>query len=155
MSNLRSTIERLSAQFAASVIDALRNVSIEEIYAVTKASNGAARTRTRESGAEGGGRSSRASGRLGRRTQDDIARMVDSIAALLLKNPDGLRAEQIRESLGVEAKELPRPLADGVASGRLTKVGQKRATTYSLGSGEGSSTKRAPRRAARRSKKRG
>jgi hypothetical protein len=56
--------------------------------------------------------------------------MIDEIATLLASHPEGLRAEQIRAALGVEAKELPRPLADALAAGRVTKTGQKRATTY-------------------------
>ena len=63
--------------------------------------------------------------------------MIDAIVALLQKSAAGMRAEQIRESLQVEAKELPRPLADAVESGRITKSGQKRATTYFVGSGSG------------------
>ena len=75
--------------------------------------------------------------------------MVDAIADLLAKHPNGLRAEQIRAQLDVEAKELPRPLSDGVKAGRLTKQGQKRATTYFAGSG-GASSGRRGRRAAKK-----
>jgi len=60
----------------------------------------------------------------------DIAALVNEIVALVAQHPEGLRAEQIREALSLEAKELPRPLNDAVASGRLKKSGQKRATTY-------------------------
>ena len=69
--------------------------------------------------------------------------MIDDIVELLGKNGGGMRAEQIREALGVEAKELPRPLADALSAGRITKSGQKRATTYfasGSGGGGGSST---------------
>jgi hypothetical protein len=45
-----------------------------------------------------------------------------------------MRAEEIRSSLNVEAKELPRPLAEGLSNGSLKKSGQKRATTYFVGS---------------------
>jgi len=62
--------------------------------------------------------------------------MIDSIVALLQENPEGLRSEQIREQLGVEAKELPRPLADAMDQNRITKTGQKRATTYFATAGE-------------------
>jgi hypothetical protein len=55
---------------------------------------------------------------------------VDSIVSLLERRPDGLRAEQIRAELGLEAKELPRPIAEALASKRINKQGQKRATTY-------------------------
>jgi hypothetical protein len=66
--------------------------------------------------------------------------MVERIHSLLQSSSGGMRAEQIREALNVEAKELPRPLADALAAGRITKTGQKRATTYFAGSGGGSSS---------------
>ena len=70
--------------------------------------------------------------------------MVENIVSLLQKSPEGLRAEQIREALGVQAKELPRPLADGLSEGRISKSGQKRATTYFAGgkAGEAGGAKR-------------
>jgi hypothetical protein len=64
--------------------------------------------------------------------------VIERIVALLKANPAGLRAEQIREQLGLQAKELPRPLKEALDSGRLSKSGQKRATTYfAKGSGSG------------------
>jgi hypothetical protein len=59
-----------------------------------------------------------------------LPRWVDKIAGLLVKNKDGLRSEQIRDALKVQAKELPRPLADGLKARRFTSKGEKRATTY-------------------------
>ena len=41
-----------------------------------------------------------------------------------------MRAEQIRVELGMQAKEMPRILGEGIATRRLRKRGQKRATTY-------------------------
>jgi hypothetical protein len=41
-----------------------------------------------------------------------------------------MRAEQIRSALGVDPRELPRPLAEALASRKIAKAGQKRATTY-------------------------
>lgn len=82
--------------------------------------------------------------------------MIESIVDLLGKSPSGLRAEQIRSALGVEAKELPRPLAEAITSGRITKTGQKRATTYFAGTGGTGSgaPKRRGRPAGRKTKKR-
>ncbi len=149
MTNLRSTIEALAARFAESVIDALRTASLDEITSVT---SGGSRARPRAT-AEPSSTSRRrgAGGRLARRTAGDIQQMVQSIVDLVGKHPDGLRAEQIRAALNVEAKELPRPLAEAVSTGALTKSGQKRATTYSLGSGGGGgrTAKRRGRRAKR------
>jgi hypothetical protein len=142
MSDLRSTLQSLASQFATNVLAALRGASIEEISEVVRSSSRAAKP-------ERNGRRVARSGRLGRRSADDIAGMVDSIFTLLEKNPDGLRAEQIRDALGVEAKELPRPLAEGLSSGRLTKSGQKRATTYFAGAAGGSASARRRKRAGR------
>jgi hypothetical protein len=73
---------------------------------------------------------------LPRRSANDIAQVVERIVALLRQSSKGLRAEQIRQKLGLQAKELPRPLKEALDSGRLSKSGQKRATTYFLkGSG--------------------
>ena len=81
--------------------------------------------------------------------------MIESIVDALHKNASGLRAEQLRETLGVEAKELPRPLGEAISSGRITKSGQKRATTYFAGSGSGASggAKRRGRPAGRKTAK--
>jgi len=150
MSNLKSTIESLANEFAMSIISALRAASIDELTGVS------------DLGARGGrpGRPALApaaapkrgrGGRLGRRSSADIGRMVDDIVGLLQKNPEGLRAEQIREALNCQAKELPRPLADALAEGRISKTGQKRATTYFAGSkaGGGDGSPAAKKRAGR------
>ncbi len=169
MSNLRNTIESLASQFASSVLDALRSASIDELADVAgrgaPARRGPGRPRAESNdssttaapasarrGAAGGGRGR--GGRLGRRTQNDITRMVESIVDILAKNGGGLRSEQIRSALGVEAKELPRPLAEALSSGRVTKTGQKRATTYFAGSGGGAAPKRRGRPVGRKNKKR-
>jgi len=141
MTTLRNTIETLASQFAANVIAALRGVSIEELVDVSKGGRtpgggGARRGRPPRaaSGASGPAPARRGKGgRLGRRSPNEIGKMVDAIVELLGKHPKGLRSEQIRDALGVQRKELPRPLADGLTAGRLSKQGQKRATTYFSG----------------------
>lgn len=154
MSSLRSTIENLASQFASSILDALRSASIDELADVAGRNNnnnnngGARRGRPpaerTDSSAGPASRRRGGGGRLGRRSAGDITRMVESIVELLQRSSEGLRAEQIREALAVEAKELPRPLAEAISSGRITKSGQKRATTYYAGSGGGSGS--APKR---------
>lgn len=161
MSNLRDTIESLATQFASSILDALRSASIDELADVAGRSGGARRGRPAaapraESDGSAAPRRRGRGGRLGRRSAGDIGRMVESIVELLGRSASGLRAEQIREALGVEAKELPRPLAEAITSGRITKTGQKRATTYFAGSGgsAGGAPKRRGRPAGKRAKKR-
>lgn len=141
MSTLKSTIEDLAADFAMNIISALRSASIEELTGVGnvgRTSAPARASRPASPAAESApARKSAATpaprgrgGRLGRRSVADIEGMVDTIVSLLGRSPEGMRAEQIREALGVQAKELPRPLSDGLAAGKLRKSGQKRATTY-------------------------
>ena len=141
MSNLRMTLDHLASVFASSVLDAIRGASLQEILAES-AGGGARRpgrprleatvaTEASHAGAPSspaGARRRR--GRLARRSAGDISQIVDSIVSLLERRSDGLRAEQIRAELGLEAKELPRPIAEALASKRINKQGQKRATTY-------------------------
>ena len=137
MATLRSTIESLAAQFASNLIGALRGASIEELYDVTRGAGGGGVRRgpgrPPKSASATSAPARRGKGGRIRRSASDISKMVDSIADLLTKHPKGLRAEQIRNELGCNPKELPRPLADALASGRVTKTGQKRATTYFAG----------------------
>ncbi|MBX3263270.1 MAG: hypothetical protein KF782_26595 [Labilithrix sp.] len=133
MSNLKSTIEGLARDFATSIIHALRAASIDELTDVSDAGRRGRGARAASAVVEVAGRKRGRGGRLGRRSPADIAQVVDEIVALLEKNPEGLRAEQIREALACQAKELPRPLADALAAGRISKSGQKRATTYFAG----------------------
>jgi hypothetical protein len=144
MSNLRTTLDHLASVFASSVLDAIRGASLQEILAESAGGAGGGRRGGRsrleasvvsETGSHLGAPSSpagarRRRGRLARRSAGDISQIVDSIVSLLERRPDGLRAEQIRAELGLEAKELPRPIAEALAGKRINKQGQKRATTY-------------------------
>ena len=133
MPTLRAQLDSLAASFANAVVDAIRNASLHELVAsdgakaapqarpaspapVAKATVVAKTTRT---------------GRLKRRSSEDIGQVLDQVVALVKKNREGLRAEQIRTELNLQAKELPRVLKEGLSSRRLRKSGQKRATVYS------------------------
>lgn len=147
MSTLRNSLSELASKFAAGVLSAIRTASLEDILDQRNQGSGVARRgpgRPKGSGAasapravavsEDGGKRRGRKGRLERRSADDIGALVDKIVSLLSANPKGLRAEEIRTKLGLEAKELPRPIADALAAKKITKVGQKRATTYFAGS---------------------
>jgi len=157
MSNLRNTISRLANDFAQGVLGAIRRASLEEIL---DESGRGRRGRLPDAGGDDGaeasdeGRAPRRGpgrpagrgrgGRLRRRSVDDLAELSDRIVELLEAHPEGLRAEQIRESLNVQAKELPRPLNDALSARRIGKKGQKRATTYfARGAGGGGGGRRA------------
>jgi hypothetical protein len=122
--SLRSSIQALATSFASSVMNSIRGASLQELLSEAGGGRQSARSappkRARAS----------ASGRLKRRSAADIATALNQVVTLVKAHKDGLRAEQIRERLGVQAKEMPRILSDGLAKRKLKKKGQKRATTY-------------------------
>jgi hypothetical protein len=128
MPDLRSSIHDLAQTFAAHVLGAIRSASLEEILGQ---SPGAKRGPGRPAGPRGPGRPTKSgSKRLARRSAKDIATVTESIVVLVRKHKAGLRAEQIRAQLGIAKREWMRPLEAALASRKLTKKGQKRATTY-------------------------
>ena len=142
MPTLKSSLHSLVASFAEEIVRALQTASLNELIGQASGPTRASRTPGRASGvvsANSPAAAPRAStsggrrGRLKRRSADDIAAALERIVALLKTNPGGLRAEQIRKELGMLAKELPRPLGDGLAARTLRKKGQKRATVYFAG----------------------
>jgi hypothetical protein len=142
MATLRSTLTTLANSFADSVLAAIRAASLEDLLAEVTAAKGRPAGRARGAvqlpGLPTGrgslkeppaGRAAR-SGRLKRRSPDDIAEALDRVLALVKKSKTGLRAEQIRATLGMQSKEMPRVLKEGLAKKKLRTTGQKRATTY-------------------------
>jgi hypothetical protein len=77
-------------------------------------------------------RAKKVPGRLARRSPEEIATALNSVAELLKANPDGLRSEAIRTQLDLQAKEMPRIMGEGLRSKVLVKKGEKRATVYYL-----------------------
>jgi hypothetical protein len=128
MTTLHQTLNSLAADFASSVLHALRGASIDEISGLLGNVRLGRVSRATGAGSRGGRRSG--GRRLSRRSKSDIEGVVERIVGLLKKHPKGLRAEEIRQQLGLEAKELPRPIAEGLSRKRIAKQGQKRATTY-------------------------
>jgi len=132
MSTLHQTINSLAAEFAHSLLRAVRNASLDDILSETHAGHsaggGGGRRRGRAPAAAGGAK--RRSGRLHRRSQGELDAVVGKIVALLKGNKKGLRAEEIREKLHLDRREIPRPLAEALKKKVITKKGKKRATTY-------------------------
>jgi Fic family protein len=56
--------------------------------------------------------------------------VLQDVVALVKASKGGLRAEQIRAKLGMQRKEMPRVLREGLAKILLRSKGQKRSTTY-------------------------
>jgi hypothetical protein len=128
MSSLRENLESLAASFAIEVVRAIQGSSLEEL--VGEVSAGSRRGRPAAAGSAPKAVRRAKGGRLSRRSSEDIAAALERIVGVLRKQQDGMRAEQIRKALHMQAKEMPRVLSEGLAKRKLKKKGQKRATTY-------------------------
>jgi hypothetical protein len=132
-SSLQSRISVLASTFVDSVLAAVKSSSLQELVGsggspgvAARAARGArpvATPRVLPAGAQAGGR-------LPRRSAEDIAKVLEIVVSLLGSRKNGLRAEQIRTELNLQAKELPRILKEGLARKKIRAVGEKRATTY-------------------------
>ena len=145
--SLKNRIEALAGEFSAGVLAAIRSASLEEILAEgrTGAAAGiAARARAAVSAAVAASRATngtpakrgpgrppgRKNGRLARRSPAQIAQVVESIVGALKKQKAGLRSEQLQKTLGLDKKEISGPLNEALEAKKITKKGQRRATTY-------------------------
>jgi hypothetical protein len=136
--SLRAHLSDLASSFANAVIDAIRGASIDELVA----DHGGARRapgRPRSAPAAkpapvagAAARSSKPKGRLARRSPADIAKTLGRVVTLLKSKKAGLRSEQIQAALGLDRREVPRVLKEGLTKKQLRSKGQKRATVYSV-----------------------
>jgi hypothetical protein len=122
MSNtsLRAALDSLAQSFTSGVLAAIRAASIEDLLAE---SGGGKRQGVN-------GRVVAPSGRLARRSPEQIAKAVEQVVALVKKSQTGLRAEEIKKALGLDVREVPRILKTGVKTRKLSSKGRKRATVY-------------------------
>ena len=129
---LHSRISVLASSFVDSVLEAVKSSSLQEILDGGSAHRTAPRAPVAPRAAVGRAVRMPAtrSGRLPRRSAEDIAKTLEVVVSLLGNRKNGLRAEQIRTELSMQAKELPRILKEGLSRKRIRAVGQKRATTY-------------------------
>lgn len=131
---LRSNLNAIAASFANDVLAAIRGASLEELLA--ESGGGTRRgpgrpSRSKTVSATPAATRVRKSGRLARRSPEQIAKALDQVIALVKSKKSGLRAEQIRMALKMQAKEMPRVLKEGLSRKKLKSKGQKRATVYS------------------------
>jgi len=131
--SLQSTLNDLAESFAASILAAIRGASLDELISTNgkpKNSDRSPRAAAPPTSVPAVRKSSASAGRLQRRSPEDIAAALGHVVSLVKKHKEGLRAEQIRSELGLQAKEMPRILKEGLERKALKSKGQKRATTY-------------------------
>lgn len=138
---LEAQLEALTREFVAKLVEAIRNASFVDVAALPRPPSPAGkRPEPRAGGAarpgrpekkEGGGEVPSSSPRL-RQTAQHRAALGDRVVQALeqANEPLGLRA--LSSELGVAPDLLAAPLRELRAAGRITKHGDKRATTYSV-----------------------
>jgi hypothetical protein len=114
---LEAKVQALASQFAKDLLELFKEASIRELTSTPHAPKAVASAPA-------------SNGRRARRSTDDIQSTVKSIVSVLKRNGGGMRAEQIKAAIGVETKDLPRPIAVALSEGLIRKKGEKRATTY-------------------------
>jgi hypothetical protein len=131
MSTLHAQLNQLARDFASSVLEAVQSASLQDLLAQATRTNGRTGLRSTTTPTVAAPSTARSKeGRLKRRTPEDIAKSLGHVVMVVKRHKNGLRAEQIRQQLGLESKEMPRLLKEGLAKRMLTSKGQKRATTY-------------------------
>ncbi len=118
---LRTIIQSLADHFAVALIDALRSASLDELLAETQRGPRGRRPAAPRRAP---------SGRLARRSPEDIAKTLAAVVALVKGRKAGMRAEEIRTALKLDRREVPGVLKAGLASKKLRSKGQKRGTVY-------------------------
>jgi hypothetical protein len=107
--SLTTTLESLAADFAKNVLAAIRVASVSELM---ESSSSPTIPVSRRNGSAVHGASE-----------------VPALTGLLSSRP-GLRAEQIQAQLRWDTRTATKTVSMALADRRLTKKGQKRATTY-------------------------
>jgi hypothetical protein len=129
--NLRTQLNALAARFAQQVVAAIQSASLNELMPSGGDGVGNGRSpRGTSKPTAPGWPGVKPSGRLARRSAEEIEGTVAKIVLLVKTHREGMRAEEIRAALGMLPKEMPRILKEGVRTKKLTSKGQKRATTY-------------------------
>ena len=131
---LKQAIAALAEEFSEGILAAIRGASLEELHEST--GGGAPRARAAAPSSEAAPtRQARKGkgGRLPRRSEEDIAAIVETIVTCVRNHPEGIGAEAIRKELKIDKKELGKPILSALESGQLRKEGEKRATVYFVG----------------------
>jgi hypothetical protein len=137
MTTLKSRLDSLASTFATDVVRAIQSASLQELSGdIGGVRRGPGRPPS--SGIAAAAKpnatiakpKARKGGRLPRRSPEDIAKTLDKVVTLVKRHKEGLRAEQIRSELRMQANEMPRVLKEGLSKKALKSKGQKRATTY-------------------------
>jgi hypothetical protein len=129
-------VEAFATELSGAIFSSFKEMSLEEVIAYMSgagstakptAAKPAAKTATRVTATP---KAPKGDGTRVRRSADDLEVVCANILEELAKHEDGMRAEELRSTTGIEKKDLGRPIALLLQQKRIKKTGEKRATTY-------------------------
>jgi len=135
MPNSRERIEVLAREF----VDQLKAIAKEELVQLLGNGEGGQgreepnrSTKPKKNGVAKRGRT-RAPGE--KRSPAELEALQGKVVAFLKDHPDGLRVEQLNQTLGTAAGELARPIKKLLAAKEIRTTGARRATRYFVAGG--------------------
>jgi hypothetical protein len=145
--DLQTEINQRIDAFVAEITELARRQALETMAdAIGGRALGAVGGRRKASGTIAPARAARAKGE--KRPAAEIAATVDRLLGAVGSEP-GMRIEQIARAMGSATRELTLPMRKLIADGRVRSEGERRATRYFPGSGDGAPTGRRRRRKRR------
>jgi hypothetical protein len=130
MPTLRASLQQLAQSFAEQVMETIRGANLAELLEAERGGGRAGRGGTTAGNPKVAVARPGKPARLPRRSAEEIDAALQKIVLLVKTHKTGMRAEEIRAAFGMQAKEMPRVLKQGVAARKLKTKGRKRATTY-------------------------
>ncbi len=127
MSSLFDQINFLANGLVEGILDAVRGTSLTELGDAPEVNHRPLSVREFKHGKTV---ATTLSGRLPRRSAENLEKVVGLVVGALGKAKEGLRSEQLQEALSLSKKEITGPLTLALFSKRIGKRGNKRATTY-------------------------
>lgn len=151
-SSIQESMTAISGDIAEVVMEAIRELSLDDLMGSVVGGRSKATAKSSSKKSSGGKRI--------RRSAEALQEVAEQIASFVRKHKDGVSAEQIREELGIERKDIPLPIAEALGQKLISKRGQKRATMYFAGSKAGgvkkpakkAAKKAAPKKASKKKK---
>lgn len=122
---IRQRIDAFVRDLQALLVEAARESVVAALGGATAPSGRG----TRRAAAPRAKKAGRPSGRRVRRSAEQLAQVQEKVIAVLTKKP-GLTSEEIQENLGLEKKDLQRPLTLLRDERRIKTKGQKRGMKY-------------------------
>ncbi len=124
----RIQLSNLQSALVEAILSAARSCPLDELFGTA----GVAREERFAPGAGGNGarRFPGSSDESRPRSAEDVGKTLDLVVLLLRGQKGGLRAEHLRQKLGVPKEVMSRVLNQGLASKRITRTGERRTTTY-------------------------